>query len=848
MSTKMQAALTLATDGLCVFPLKPGTKVPATQHGQDDAVADFGQISAWWKAMPEANIGVHCAPSGLYVVDVDSGDGKTGQDSWDALVAEHGHTDTLTVRTQSGGLHFYYRMPEGAALKNTAGRLGKHIDTRGNGYVVAPGSIVNGRTYEIVNDTPVADLPQWIVDALRPKPRPAPRPIEAEFAAPATEVHARVQQLADEIAALPEGEGNDRANTLAFMVGGYVGAGQITYNEAEAALFGALDCWTFRPGSPRSAMERTIQQALAAGQRNPRPWEAARFPDRPAPLPTPTVVGGAHLTETTEAEASIQIGPDDVDQKKPKSPPSDFNTDAGQARWFASRAERLRWVPEFGWIKWDDTRWLPIDETLVTKYIAATYSAEFQKAVQKYMADPTEDNERACGMWRKRQSKSGVGNVVAMLKAETSLEPDGDIQPAARLDRNPPGRFLLNTPTGVVDLATGKIGPHDPALLMTKITRGRYGVQVDEKGEALWRAAWESLPGDTPAEVAETLRWMQLRFGYALTGQTAEDAVFLHGGGQNGKSTWTTDGFMPCLGSYAVKVVRTAIQSGKTDPNAPTTALADFRGARLAVMEELPDEMHLNTTAIKDVAGTSEIKARRMRMDNVTFEATHSLFINTNAKPIVNDTEWSTWRRLTMLTFPHRFSTNPQDGEKQGDPLMRRKLKANYYGVWDAMLTWAIEGARDVLADPTPVIGMEPNPEDDARCPEVIKATTLWRKESDKLLAYADDYLVADPDGLIPRTEFLAHFNEWLLANGNTKWSMALLTKRMSEHPTFKARTTVVRPRTRAGLSRPDLERALALPDRPQCFTGFRYSNGRPCPCPNAEHGIHAPNCRQNAA
>lgn len=838
MSTKMQAALTLASDGLCVFPLKPGEKVPATEHGQDDAVADFGQISAWWKAMPDANIGVHCAPSGLYVVDVDCGGEKVGGESWDALVAEHGHVETLTVRTQSGGLHFYYRMPEGAVLKNTTGKLGKHIDTRGNGYVVAPGSIVNGRAYEIVSEVEIADLPEWIVEALKPKSRPAPRPVEAEFAAPAAEVHERVQQLAGDLASAPEGTRNDTAARVSFMVGQYVGAGQITYNEAEAALFGALAGWP-DPADEIRMHERTIQNALQAGQAQPRPWEAARFPDRPA-LPV--------VATTDEATADeIDLTDEDGERKKPLKPPSDFNTDAGQARWFASRAERLRWVPEFGWIKWDDTRWLPIDETLVTKYIAATYSAEFQKAVQKYMADPTEDNERVCGMWRKRQSKSGVGNVVAMLKAETSLEPDGDIQPAARLDRNPPGRFLLNTQTGVVDLATGEIGPHDPALLMTKITRGRYGVPLNPKGEALWRAAWESLPGDTPAEVAETLRWMQLRFGYALTGQTAEDAVFLHGGGQNGKSTWTTDGFMPCLGSYAVKVVRTAIQSGKTDPNAPTTALADFRGARLAVMEELPDEMHLNTTAIKDVAGTSEIKARRMRMDNVTFDATHSLFINTNAKPIVNDTEWSTWRRLTMLTFPHRFSTNPQDGEKQGDPLMRRKLKANYHGVWDAMLTWAIEGARAVLADPTPVIGMEPNPEDDARCPEVVKATTLWRKESDKLLAYADDYLVADPDGLIPRTEFLAHFNEWLLANGNTKWSMALLTKRMSEHPTFKKRTSVVRPRTQAGLSHPDLERAIALPDRPQCFTGYRYRNGRPCSCPNARWGEHTTTCKDAA-
>jgi phage/plasmid-associated DNA primase len=33
---------------------------------------------------------------------------------------------------------------------------------------------------------------------------------------------------------------------------------------------------------------------------------------------------------------------------------------------------------------------------------------------------------------------------------------------------------LLNTPSGVVDLTTGEMTPHDPELMMTKITSGSY--------------------------------------------------------------------------------------------------------------------------------------------------------------------------------------------------------------------------------------------------------------------------------------------------------------------------------------------------------------------------------------
>src|SRR5579875_594819 len=115
-------------------------KHPRTKNGVKDATTDREQIQRWWQHWPEANIGL-ATGQGLYVVDVDCNkDGSIfdiglEQDDLETLV------ESLTVRTGSGGYHFYLSYDPALWLPNTANKLGPAIDTRGEGgYVVAPPS------------------------------------------------------------------------------------------------------------------------------------------------------------------------------------------------------------------------------------------------------------------------------------------------------------------------------------------------------------------------------------------------------------------------------------------------------------------------------------------------------------------------------------------------------------------------------------------------------------------------------------------------------------------------------------------------------------------------------------
>jgi AAA domain/Bifunctional DNA primase/polymerase, N-terminal len=166
-------AAALARRGFHVFPLGVNSKEPAIKGFPTRATADQAQIDTWAKNGPHRNVGVSTTASAhgpLLAVDVDDKDGRTGSESIVRLEMEgFDLPPTFTVKTPSGGRHYYFTVP--AAMKQGVDVLGSGVDTRSKGgYVAGPGSIVNGGVYEIVNDLPVAAAPQWLLDRLQRAP------------------------------------------------------------------------------------------------------------------------------------------------------------------------------------------------------------------------------------------------------------------------------------------------------------------------------------------------------------------------------------------------------------------------------------------------------------------------------------------------------------------------------------------------------------------------------------------------------------------------------------------------------------------------------------------------------
>ena len=184
------AAHRYADAGWPVFPCRPGSKVPATEHGFHDAATSHRQITRWWSAQPEANLAIatgHPAP--------------TSSTSTSRTAAQ----DT-PPSPRPGGAHLYYR--------GTSQRSGTipaaALDFRGQGgYVLAPPSLSaeTGRPYEVISHQPSDATVNW--EAIRqhltpanehqPPARPGPE---------ATERPREVEHLAAWMAAQPEGNRN----------------------------------------------------------------------------------------------------------------------------------------------------------------------------------------------------------------------------------------------------------------------------------------------------------------------------------------------------------------------------------------------------------------------------------------------------------------------------------------------------------------------------------------------------------------------------------------------------------------------------------------------------------------
>lgn len=194
-TTTRDAALAAAGRGWHVFPLydprphadalvcscgelacaSPG-KHPRTRNGLSDATAALQLVDSLWGRYPNANIGIRTgAISGLLVLDVDPDHG--GDDTLADLEREHGELPaTVEALTGGGGRHVLFRHP-GFEVRNTAGKLGAGLDTRGDGgYIVAAGSThISGKRYEWSVDghpdeVTLAPAPEWLLAILRQTP------------------------------------------------------------------------------------------------------------------------------------------------------------------------------------------------------------------------------------------------------------------------------------------------------------------------------------------------------------------------------------------------------------------------------------------------------------------------------------------------------------------------------------------------------------------------------------------------------------------------------------------------------------------------------------------------------
>ena len=179
-STMPAEIVAIAARGWRLFPVEPKGKKPLLQHWPEVASNSLEQIEAWGQLYQSCNWGL-LTGHGLVVIDIDGSEGRAAV--LDLELQELKFPDTLTVRTgrADGGEHRYYHVPAGVCVRNNnTGKIGPHIDVRGEGgYVVAPPSVhSSGSRYTYVDlSVPVAELPVWAIERLNIETSICPAPV-----------------------------------------------------------------------------------------------------------------------------------------------------------------------------------------------------------------------------------------------------------------------------------------------------------------------------------------------------------------------------------------------------------------------------------------------------------------------------------------------------------------------------------------------------------------------------------------------------------------------------------------------------------------------------------------------
>lgn len=191
------------------------------------------------------------------------------------------------VRTPSGGLHYYFRLPDDFSHGNGTGDLPEGIDVRCAGYVIAPDCCLpDGRSYELTNGSlqNIPILPDALQALLAKLERKASPKIQSEVAfsfsanapmSPPTEREAQYAQQALEneantLAAATKGGRNNQLFRSAAALFNCVASGWLEHAVVESAMWRACAANGLIENDGASAFYNTLNSAITHGIATPR--------------------------------------------------------------------------------------------------------------------------------------------------------------------------------------------------------------------------------------------------------------------------------------------------------------------------------------------------------------------------------------------------------------------------------------------------------------------------------------------------------------------------------------------------------------------------------------------------
>ena len=383
----------------------------------------------------------------------------------------------------------------------------------------------------------------------------------------------------------------------------------------------------------------------------------------------------------------------------------DFPTDdtGNVDRVFMRFGEVILFNPNSGkFYVWNKKVW-QIDETRQVKKMCEKVMQEYRLAAEPYR-HCGDEHLQECFHHSKNSCNNGRLNaLVEMLKHRTAKVSED-------LDTH---LHLLNAKNGVISLHNGYLQPHDKDLYMTQY------VDTDYVPNAHIGSLFEAFVNSICGGDLELVGYLQKVLGYAITGETKEQAIFfLLGNGSNGKTT-----LLEAVGSvvedYIYHIpISVLLDSSTNQAGRPSPELAKAVNARILVCSESNEKDFLNEGKVKMLTGETTISVRNLYCEPFEMKPKFTILIDTNHLPKIKGRDFAIWRRLKVIPFMQTFSG------RNVDKYLSQKLRNRQEQ--EAILSWLVEGAvryyKEGISD----------------IPSIIDATASYKKTSDSIQAFME--------------------------------------------------------------------------------------------------------------
>jgi len=430
------------------------------------------------------------------------------------------------------------------------------------------------------------------------------------------------------------------------------------------------------------------------------------------------------------------------------------STDLGNTQRFVDLYKnQVLYSEKSGWWAYTGKRWERSKSVVIKKAIESVDS--ILAGVDRL----SEDHAKEVVKWhRQSQGASKIEAITRLAVGFQDLHFDEDQFNASD--------HLLNCTNGTLDLDTGLLAPHDPDDHISAISDTRFV-------EGATCPRWDQFISEITGGNGGLAGSLQQIAGYAASGFASERCLFiLYGMGANGKSIFL-DALCQTLGSYAA-VTQAQVLMSKTF-GAASNDLAALHDRRFVCASETQSNHRLDEAQVKHLTGDSRINARFLYGEFFEFKVHFKLFLATNHKPQVTNTDKGIWDRMRLIPF---LVTIPDDLQ-----IPRHELLATFAKEAPGILNWITQGYALWRAQDSHL------KLDDS----IMAGTEEYREDQDALGAFVNECLIVAENATMPKKDLYQLYRSWTEQQGMRPLSSRSLRTSMLERGFKESRSSTLR-------------------------------------------------------